>query len=126
MHAGQVKRPIHENTVSGGCRPEPIIVLATARREPSIDFQTAGAAGLAARNDQEVLEVAARDGRLLVTHDQKTMPRHFAEFIARTTSPGLLVIPQHLSVAIVVEDLRLIWSITEAAEWNNRVSFLPL
>ena len=54
-----------------------IIVLATPRREPSIDFQTAGAAGLAARNDQEVLEVAARDGRLLVTHDQKTMPRHF-------------------------------------------------
>ena len=43
-----------------------IIVLATVRREPSIDFQTAGAAGLAARNDEEVLEVAARDGRLLV------------------------------------------------------------
>jgi predicted nuclease of predicted toxin-antitoxin system len=103
-----------------------IFVLATVRREPTIDFQTAGAAGLAARNDQEVLEVAARDGRLLVTHDQKTMPRHFAEFIARTTSPGLLVIPQHLSVATVVEDLRLIWLITEAEEWNNRVSFLPL
>ena len=103
-----------------------IIVLATVRREPSIDFQTAGAAGLAARNDQEVLEVAARDGRLLVTHDQKTMPRHFAEFITRATSPGLLVIPQHLSVATVVEDLRLIWFITEAEEWINRVSFLPL
>ena len=103
-----------------------IIVLATVRREPSIDFQTAGAAGLADRNDQEVLEVAARDGRLLVTHDQKTMPRHFAEFITRTTSPGLLVIPQHLSVATVVEDLRLIWFITEAEEWINRVSFLPL
>ena len=81
---------------------------------------------MAARNDQEVLEVAARDGRLLVTHDQKTMPRHFAEFIARTTSPGLLVIPQDLSVATVVEDLRLIWFITEAEEWINRVSFLPL
>ena len=35
-----------------------IIVLATVRHEPSIDFQTAGAAGLAARNDQEVLDVA--------------------------------------------------------------------
>ena len=30
-----------------------IIVLATVRHEPSIDFQTAGAAGLAARNDQK-------------------------------------------------------------------------
>jgi precorrin-6B methylase 1 len=70
-----------------------IIVLATVRREPSIDFQTAGAATLAARNDREVLEIAARHGRLLVTHDQKTMPRHFAQFITSATSPGLLVIP---------------------------------
>jgi hypothetical protein len=103
-----------------------IIVLATVRREPSIDFQTAVAAGLATRNDQEVLDVAARDGRLLVTHDQKTMPRHFAEFIKRATSPGLLVVPQHLSVPVVVDDLRLIWFVTEAEEWINRVSFLPL
>ena len=54
------------------------------------------------------------------------MPRHFAEFITRETSPGLLVVPQHLAVATVVEDLRLIWFVTEAEEWINRVSFLPL
>jgi hypothetical protein len=98
----------------------------SSRREPSIDFQTAGAAGLRSRNDREVLEIAAQAGRLLVTHDQKTMPRHFAEFATTATSPGLLVIPQHLSVAIVVEDLLLIWSLTEPEEWLNRISYLPL
>lgn len=103
-----------------------IIVLATVRREPSIDFQTAGAVSLTSRHDREVLEIAAREGRVLVTHDHKTMPRHFAEFITRETSPGLLVVPQHLAVATVVEDLRLIWFVTEAEEWANRVSFLPL
>lgn len=103
-----------------------IILLATVRREPLIDFQTAGAAGLASRTDREVLEIAARGGRLLVTHDQKTMPRHFAQFIATATSPGMVVIPQHLSIATVVEDLRMIWSVTEAEEWINRVSYLPL
>ena len=103
-----------------------IIVLATVRREPSIDFQTAGAVSLASHHDREVLDIAARVGRLLVTHDQKTMPRHFAEFITTETSPGLLVVPQHLSVATVVEDLRLIWFVTDAEEWINRVSFLPL
>jgi hypothetical protein len=70
--------------------------------------------------------MAARTERLLVTHDQKTMPRHFAAFIRTETSSGLLVIPQHLSIATVVEDLTMIWSITEAEEWINRVSFLPL
>ena len=103
-----------------------IIVLATLRREPAIDFQTALAAALARRQDSEVLGVAAREGRLLVTHDRKTMPTHFAEFVATQTSPGLLVVPQYLSVASVVEDLVLIWSASEAEEWVNRISFLPL
>jgi predicted nuclease of predicted toxin-antitoxin system len=58
------------------------ILLATLRREPSIDFQTALAAGLASLSDREVLAMAASEGRVLVTHDRKTMPRHFAEFIA--------------------------------------------
>jgi hypothetical protein len=50
----------------------------------------------------------------------------FAEFIAREASPGLLVIPQSLSVAAAVADLILIWSVTEAEEWINRMSILPL
>ncbi|MDP2935848.1 MAG: DUF5615 family PIN-like protein [Dehalococcoidia bacterium] len=102
------------------------ILLATVRREPAVEFQTAEAAGLAHRQDKEVLAIAAREGRVLVTHDQKTMPRHFAEFIATEPSTGLLVIPQHLPVAVAVEDLLLVWSATEAEEWINRISFLPL
>lgn len=103
-----------------------IILLATVRREPAIEFQTAVATGLAHLRDRQVLTIAAREGRVLVTHDQNTMPRHFAEFITTNTSSGLLVIPQHLSVAAAVEELLLIWSTTEADEWLNRVCFLPL
>ena len=102
-----------------------VILLATVRREPAIDFQTAAAAGLAHRRDREVLAIAARDG-LVVTHDQKTMPLHFAEFVTEQMSAGLLVIPQHLPVAAVVEDLLLIRFAAEAEEWTNRISFLPL
>ncbi|MGE0825488.1 MAG: DUF5615 family PIN-like protein [Candidatus Binatia bacterium] len=103
-----------------------VIVLATTRREPRIDFLTAGAMGLAGRKDPEVLAIAVREGRVLVSHDQKTMPRHFADFLLRTPSPGALIIPQHLSVAAVVEDLLLIWSLTDAEEWVNRIRYLPL
>jgi len=103
-----------------------LILLATVRREPEIDFQTAIAASLTHLSDREVLAIAARQGRMLVTHDQKTMPRHFAEFITMETSPGLLVVPQHLSVAAAVEDLLLIWFATEADEWVNRICFLPI
>jgi predicted nuclease of predicted toxin-antitoxin system len=103
-----------------------IIVLATIRQEPSLDFLTADAADLADRKDPEVLAIAAREGRVLVSHDQKTMPRHFADFILHTPCPGVLIIPQHLPIAAVVEDLLLIWFLTEAEEWVNRIRYLPL
>ena len=103
-----------------------IIVQATRRREPSIDFQTARAAGLAGVHDQEVLALAARAGRVLVTHDRKTMPKHFATFISHTPSSGVIVIPQKLLVHAVVEDLLLIWTASEAEDWINRMESLPL
>lgn len=103
-----------------------IILLAAVRREPAIDFQTAVSGNLAGLSDTEVLALAAREGRLLVTHDHKTMPRYFSEFIATGTSPGVLIVPQHVSVASVVEDLILIWLATEAEEWIDRICYLPL
>lgn len=62
-----------------------IILLAARRREPALDFQTALQAELSGVNDPEVLARAAREGRTLVTHDRKTMPRHFFAFTPRPT-----------------------------------------
>jgi predicted nuclease of predicted toxin-antitoxin system len=103
-----------------------IILHAVVRRAPAVDFQTAAAAGLEDLRDPEVLALATRDGRVLVTHDQKTMPRHFAAFVATTTSPGVLIIPQRLPIATAVEELLLIWSTMDAEEWRNTIRFLPL
>jgi hypothetical protein len=86
-----------------------IIVSAVVRRVPAIDFRTATAAGLVGLEDEDVLALAARDARILVSHDQTTMPRHFGEFIASHRSPGLVVVPQHVPVGEVVDDLILIW-----------------
>lgn len=103
-----------------------VIVKATLRREPNIDFQTALAANLDGLSDTDVLAFAASTGRVLVTHDRKTMPRYFAEFIANEQSSGVLVIPQKLSIRAVVDDLILIWAASVAEEWINRIQSLPL
>ncbi len=103
-----------------------IIVKAILRREPSIDFQTALAANLVGLDDKEVLGLAAKAGRVLVTHDRKTMPKHFAEFITNETSSGVIVIPQKLAVRSAVDDLLLIWAATEAEDWTNKIQSLPL
>jgi hypothetical protein len=50
-----------------------IIVTAIVRRFSEIDFRTATAAGLTGLKDADVLALTARDGRVLVTHDQTTI-----------------------------------------------------
>src|SRR5688500_8152144 len=57
---------------------------AVIRRAPTLDFQTARAAGLTGLPNLEMLTLAACEGRLVVTHDRKTMPRHFAALICRS------------------------------------------
>jgi len=102
------------------------IVAGLARREPLIDFLTARDAGVVGRGDPEVLAVAAREGRILVSHDRETMPAHFRQFIAGNRSPGLLIVSQRLGVGGLIEHILLVWAATEAGEWINRVGFLPV
>jgi hypothetical protein len=103
-----------------------VIIQAILRLEPTIDFRTAHKANLAGLDDDKVLAVAAEDGRVLVTHDRKTMPYHFAQFIDRRTSPGVIVVPQDMTVVAAVDELLLIWAASEASEWSNRICYLPL
>jgi hypothetical protein len=91
-----------------------------------VDFQTAQDTGLAGLADPDVLAVAARVGRVLLTHDVRTMPRHFAACIREHTSTGVVLIPQSLPRRQVVEDLLLIWGAMEAEEWINRIMSFPL
>jgi uncharacterized protein DUF5615 len=102
------------------------IVRATLRREPTIDFQSAQSADLVGLDDMAVLAFADREGRVLVSHDSRTMPSHFAEFISKNTSPGVVIASQQLTIAMVVEELLLIWAASDADEWMNRITHLPL
>jgi len=93
---------------------------------PEIDFQTAGEAALANLSDRDVLTLAAQEGRVLVTHDRRTMPIHFGRFIETQESPGLIVISQTANLLPVIEELILIWSASEAEEYLNSMLTLPL
>lgn len=102
------------------------IVTGVLRRQPSIDFQTAFAANLEGLKDQEVLAVTAKQGRILVTHDRRTMPSEFAEFIVSNESAGVLIVSRRLPIETIIEELVLIWSASSSEEWVNRIAKLPL
>jgi hypothetical protein len=102
------------------------IVTGLRRRESGVDFQTASEAGLQGLDDKDVLARAAEEGRLLVSHDRKTMPHHFADFILNKESSGLLIISQKTTTVAVIEELLLIWTASDAEEWINRIAVIPL
>jgi hypothetical protein len=101
------------------------IVYGVSRREPSVDFQTPQEAGLLGATDQTLLQKCAFENRILVSHDIKTIPGRFAEFITRQTSAGVLLIPQRASVGEAIETLLMIWNSCDASEWENRICYLP-
>lgn len=102
------------------------IVRALRRRQPAIDFQTADEAGLRGLDDTEVLAIAGLQGRILVSHDRRTMPQHFADFLTIQHSPGVFILSQYLPISPAVEELLMLWEASEAEEWIDTLQALPL
>ena len=102
------------------------IVVAVRRREPAIDFASAADSELEGVPDPDVLEIAASQGRILVTHDRRTMLDHFRSRLEEgKSSPGLFLVSQFAPLGPVVEALVLVWAASDSAEWQNQVRYLP-
>lgn len=103
------------------------IVRGIKRREPSVDFRSAHRpVPLERMQDADVLALAAREACILVSHDFRTMPRHFREFVQDHGSPGVFLISQSLAVGNAVEELLLIWAASDQSEWANQLTYVPL
>ena len=102
------------------------IVRGLLIREPAIDFEQPEPAIPEKMPDPQVLDLAESLGRVLVTHDVKTMPKWFRECVEERRCAGLILVPNKLPIRDIIEDLLLIWHATEAEEWVNQVLRLPL
>ena len=102
------------------------IIAGLRRRDPTLDFQTAIQGDVLSRPDPEVLLIAARSGRIVVSHDRRTMPAEFARFVETQSSPGLIVVSQELDIAAAIEDLLLIWAASASEEWQDKIGFVPI
>ena len=102
------------------------ILRGLRRAAPEIDIRTAADANLASLEDPEVLQIAAKAGRILVSQDRRTMPGHFARFSAGTHSPGVILLREAIHISTAIDELILIWSASEASEWIGRLVWIPL
>lgn len=103
------------------------IVVGVRRRESGVRFVRVRDLGLQHLSDDGVLEYAAREGFIVVSHDVKTMSAGAVErTVAGRSMSGLLLAQQRGPVAPIIDDIVLIWSASSAEEWENQIGFLPL
>ena len=96
-------------------------------RLPTLDIVRVQDVGLLGRNDPTVLEWAARETRILLTHDVRTMKYHaYARLTAGLSMPGVFVVPQSLPIAQAIEEVLLLAECSVEGEWEGQVRFLPL
>ncbi len=97
------------------------------RHSPDLDIVRVQDAGLSHTADLEILEWANSEGRVLLTHDRRTMPRHAYERIAEGKSiAGMIVMRATIPVSTAIDDILLIDALSTAEEWVNMVQDLPL
>jgi predicted nuclease of predicted toxin-antitoxin system len=103
------------------------IVVGVLRREPAAEFARIRDLGMATRSDPEVLDFAAREHWIVVSHDVNTMREAAATgLVTGLPMSGLLLAHQRTPVSAIIESLLLIWAASEAEEWAGQIEFLPL
>jgi hypothetical protein len=102
------------------------IITGLRARESAIDILDVKKAGLRGAKDAILLDLAEQQGRIVLSHDRRTMTRYFRERMALgKANPGLFIVPQRQAVSEVIESLLLVWTASRPAEWRDAIVYLP-
>ena len=97
------------------------------RRNPSVDIVRVQDIGLLGANDELVLERAADENRVLLTHDVRTITKFAYERTKQgLLMPGVFEIAKNSSTGSVIEDILLLVDASLPGEWDGQIRYLPL
>jgi uncharacterized protein DUF5615 len=103
------------------------ILRGMLHRLPNLDIVRAQDVGLSGALDPRVLEWAAMEGRVLLTHDVSTMTAHaYARITSDLRMPGVFAVSQLGPISQVIEDLVLLAECSLPGEWEGQVRYVPL
>lgn len=96
-------------------------------RRPDLDMVRVQDTEMYRADDPAVLDWAATEKRIVLTHDLDTMTKYVKERIKQGLPfAGVILIRDTLAIANTIEDLLIIVDASEPGEWEHRVEFLPL
>jgi predicted nuclease of predicted toxin-antitoxin system len=103
------------------------IVRGLFLRQPNLDLLRVQDVGLREVDDPSILNWAANNGRILLTHDRATMPDFaYARLFKGHQMSGLFVINDRMPIRQVIDELLLIITCSQQDEWKDIVLYLPL
>ena len=83
--------------------------------------------GLSAADDPTVLEWAAQEGRVLLTHDVSTITKYAYERVrAGQTMPGVFEVGRNVPIGRAIDDILLVAEYSLDDEWEGQVRYLPV
>jgi predicted nuclease of predicted toxin-antitoxin system len=96
-------------------------------RRPDLDIVRVQDVGLAGASDPAILEWAAANDRIILSHDRSTLPDFAYERVAiGEEMPGVFILDERFPVGQALQELLLITECSEHSEWSNLVIYVPL
>jgi hypothetical protein len=96
-------------------------------RLPQLDYWIVQDIGLAGLDDPTLLDRAAREGRVLVTHDVNTMTKFSSERLKQSLPmPGVIIVPEELEIGRAIDDLEIVIECGTVDDLENQIQYLPL
>lgn len=103
------------------------ILRGVLRRQPELDIVRAQDVGLSGKQDPELLEWAAQQGRVILSHDVSTMTKHsIARVKAGLPMPGVFAVSQSLPIGVAIEEILILAECSVEGEWEGQIRYLPL
>jgi hypothetical protein len=103
-----------------------MIFEAVRSRSPQLDFVRAQDLGIMAWPDESVLQWAAVENRVVVSHDVNTMRRAANDLVASGQAmAGVVLVRQSAGFQIAVEQLQWLAEESDQDELQGQVVFLP-
>jgi hypothetical protein len=103
------------------------ILRGLLRRDPSLDIVRIQDIGLTHAPDSEVLEWAARENRVLLTHDRNTITKFAYQRVRSGKSmPGVIEVDRSVPMKVAIEDILLLSVLSESGELQGQIIYLPL
>lgn len=94
-------------------------------REPNLDLVTVQEVGLRTKSDDVILEWAAQQNRIVLTHDVETMTDFAYQRIeAGRKMPGVIEVLDGFSIGNVIEEILLIAQAGTSADFEDQVWYL--